>query len=193
VARRGPIGVALAGGVGRRIGGDKAIVELEGRPLLHYPLNVLRAVLDDVAVVAKPSTVLPGLDADIAIWLEAEEPRHPLAGIVHALRCARGRPVVVVAGDMPFVTRSLVASLARERARGAVAVVPRAAGELQPLCARYDPRALTALAAGDFAAPLRDVVAGLSPRIVEWPDDEPFFNVNHPEDILQAAALLDGR
>ena len=193
MARRGPIGVVLAGGAGRRIGGDKAIVELEGRPLLHYPLNVLRAVLDDVAVVAKPSTVLPGLDADIAIWLEAEEPRHPLAGIVHALRCARGRPVVVVAGDMPFVTRSLVASLARERARGAVAVVPRAAGRLQPLCARYDPRALTALAAGDFAAPLRDVVAGLSPRIVEWPDDEPFFNVNHPEDILQAAALLDGR
>ena len=193
MARRGPIGVVLAGGVGRRIGGDKAIVELEGRPLLHYPLNVLRAVLDDVAVVAKPSTVLPGLDADIAIWLEAEEPRHPLAGIVHALRCAGGRPVVVVAGDMPFVTRSLVASLARERARGAVAVVPRAAGRLQPLCARYDPRALTALAACYFTAPLRDVVAGLSPRIVEWPDDEPFFNVNHPEDILQAAALLDGR
>jgi molybdopterin-guanine dinucleotide biosynthesis protein A len=193
MARRGPIGVVLAGGVGRRIGGDKAIVELEGRPLLHYPLNVLRAVLDDVAVVAKPSTVLPGLDPDIAIWLEAEEPRHPLAGIVHALRCAGGRPVVVVAGDMPFVTRSLVAALARERARGAVAVVPRAAGRLQPLCARYDPRALTALAACDFTAPLRDVVAGLSPRIVEWPDDEPFFNVNHPEDILQAAALLDGR
>ena len=193
MARRGPIGVVLAGGAGRRIGGDKAIVELEGRPLLHYPLTVLRAVLDDVAVVAKPSTVLPALDADVAIWLEADEPRHPLAGIVHALRCAGGRPVVVVAGDMPFVTRSLVASLARERARGAVAVVPRASGRLQPLCARYDPRALTALAACDFTAPLRDVVAGLSPRIVEWPDDEPFFNVNHPEDILQAAALLDGR
>jgi molybdopterin-guanine dinucleotide biosynthesis protein A len=193
VGRRDPIGVVLAGGVGRRIGGDKAIVELEGRPLLHYPLNVLRAVLDDVAVVAKQSTVLPALDVEIAIWLEAEEPRHPLAGIVHALRCAGGRPVVVVAGDMPFVTRSLVAALARERARGAVAVVPRAAGRLQPLCARYDQRALMPLAGGDLTAPLEDVVAGLSPRVVEWPDDEPFFNVNHPEDILQAAALLSGR
>ena len=62
--------------------------------------------------------------------------------------------MVVVAGDMPFVTRSLVAALARERSRGAAAVVPRAAGRLQPLCARYDPRALTALAACDFTAPL---------------------------------------
>ena len=193
MARRGAIGVVLAGGDGRRIGGDKAMVELEGRPLLQYQLAVLRAVLEDVAVVAKQSTLLPPVDAEVAIWLEADEPRHPLAGVVHALRCARGRPVVVVAGDMPFVTRGLVAALARERARGAVAVVPRASGRLQPLCARYDPRALTALAACDFGAPVRDVVAALGPRIVEWPDDEPFFNVNHPEDILQAVALLSGR
>ena len=193
MARRSSIGAVLAGGGGRRIGGDKAMVELEGRPLLHYPLSVLRAVLDEVAVVAKQSTVLPSLDVEIAIWLEAEEPRHPLAGIMQALRCARGRPVVVVAGDMPFVTRGLVAALARERSRGAVAVVPRAAGRLQPLCARYEPRALTALADCDFASPARDVVAALDPRIVEWPDEEPFFTVNGPEDILQAAALLSGR
>ena len=193
MARRGAIGVVLAGGDGRRIGGDKAMVELEGRPLLLYPIAVLRAVFDEVAVVAKQSTILPPLDVEVAIWLEADEPRHPLAGVVHALRCARGRPVVVVAGDMPFVTRGLVAALARERARGAVAVVPRASGRLQPLCARYDPRALAALVACDFAAPVSDLVAALSPRIVEWPDDEPFFNVNHPEDILQASALLSGR
>ena len=192
MARRA-IGVVLAGGVGRRIGGDKAMVELEGRPLVLYPLAVLRAVLDEVVVVAKQSTILPPLDADVAIWLEADEPRHPLLGIVHALRCARRRPVIVVAGDMPFVTRGLVSALARERSHGAPAVVPRAAGRLQPLCARYDPRALTALAASDFDAPVTEVVAALNPRIVDWPDDEPFFNVNHPEDILQAAALLSGR
>jgi molybdenum cofactor guanylyltransferase len=169
------------------------MVELEGRALLHYPIAVLRAVLDEVAVVAKRSTTLPALDVEVAIWLEADEPRHPLAGVIHALRCARGRPVVVVAGDMPFVTRGLVTALARERARGAVAVVPRAGGHLQPLCARYEPGALTTLAAADLAAPLRDVIAGLTPRVLDWPDEEPFFTVNHPEDILQAAALLSGR
>jgi molybdopterin-guanine dinucleotide biosynthesis protein A len=193
MARRSCIGAVLAGGGGRRIGGDKAMVELEGRPLVHYPLNVLRAVLDEVAVVAKQSTVLPGLDVEVAIWLEPEEPRHPLAGVVHALRCARGQPVVVVAGDMPFVTRGLVAALARERSRGAAAVVPRAGGRLQPLCARYEPRALGALAGCDLTAPLSEVVGALNPRIVDWPDEEPFFTVNSPEDILQAAALLGGR
>jgi molybdenum cofactor guanylyltransferase len=193
MARRGSIGVALAGGGGRRIGGDKALVELEGRPLLHYPLNVLRAVVDEVAVVAKQSTALPGLDVEVALWLEAEEPRHPLMGVAHALRCAGGRPVVVVAGDMPFVTRGLVSALAGEKARGAAAVVPSTGGRLHPLCARYEPRALDTIAACDFASPVREIVGAMDLRILEWPDEEPFFIVDGPEDILQAAALLGGR
>ena len=129
----------------------------------------------------------------MAIWLEAEEPRHPVAGILQALRGARGRPVVVVAGDMPFVTAD---SSLRSRASARAArtrSVPRTDGRLQPLCARYEPRALSALAGCDFASPVRDVVGALDPRILEWPDEEPFFTVNGPEDILQAAALLSGR
>jgi molybdopterin-guanine dinucleotide biosynthesis protein A len=191
--KRGPIGVVLAGGIGRRIGGDKATVELEGRPLLLYPLATMRAAFEDVAVVAKHSTLLPSLDAEVGIWLESEEHHHPLVGVLHALRCARGRPVVVVAADMPFVTRALVTALAHERARGAPAIVPRAAGALQPLCARYDPPALAALTGFDPAARAQEVVAALGPKILTWPDDEPFFNVNAPEDLLQAAALLGAR
>jgi molybdenum cofactor guanylyltransferase len=193
MARRGAIGALLAGGDGRRIGGDKATIELAGRPLLLYPLAVVRATLDEVAVVAKTFSVLPPLDADVTIWLEPDAPRHPLAGVVHALMRARGRPVIVVAGDMPFVTRALVTALARERTRGAPAVVPRAAGSLRPLCARYEQSALAALTAFDPAAPAEETVAALRPRILDWPEEEPFFKVNRPEDLLQAAALLDTR
>ena len=60
MARRSCIGAVLAGGGGRRIGGDKAMVELEGRPLLHYPLSVLRAVLDEAALaLARRVALLP--------------------------------------------------------------------------------------------------------------------------------------
>lgn len=193
MAKRGAIGAVLAGGDGRRIGGDKAVVELDGRPLLHYPLAVVRAALGNVAVVAKSATSLPPLDSGVAIWLEPDEPRHPLAGILHALVRAGGRSVVIVAGDMPFVTRDLVAALARERARGACAVVPRVAGRLQPLCARYEPAALAALTAFDPGADMVETIDALSPKIIDWPDEEPFFKVGGPEDLLQAAALLDSR
>ncbi|MEA2256029.1 MAG: molybdenum cofactor guanylyltransferase [Solirubrobacteraceae bacterium] len=189
VGRRA-IGAVLAGGEGRRIGGDKAIVELDGRPLLQYPVSAMRAAVGEVAVVAKRATALPHLEDDVPIWLEDDEPQHPLTGIVRALHGAEPRAVIVVAGDMPLLTRELLEALLRERARGAAAVVPFAAGRLQPLCARYEPAALAALADFDPGASVSEAVDALRPRILDWPDAEPFLNVNRPEDLLHASALL---
>lgn len=189
---KAPIGIVLAGGRGRRIGGAKATVELHGRPLLSYPVGALRAALGEVAIVAKAETELPSLPG-VAIWIEPDEPRHPLAGIVHALLVAGGRPVVVAAGDLPFVTPELVVDLACADAGGRPAVVPRAGGRLQPLLARYDAAAAAllerALATADGT--LTAAVEALGPAVVELDDETPFFNVNLPEDLLTAAALMD--
>lgn len=200
---RDPIGVVLAGGAGRRIGGAKAVVELHGVPLLRYPVRALQAVLAEVAVVAKAGSELPPLPG-VPIWVEPAEPCHPLAGIVHALEGAGAtagldgvaREVLVSAGDLPFVTPDLVELLAHAPAGGAPAVVPRASGRLQPLLARYAPAAHAPLAAAlarDPLPSLGEAVAALGPRVLEVADDDalPFFNVNVPEDLLTAAALLD--
>lgn len=186
----GPIGVVLAGGAGRRIGGDKAVVGLAGRPLLDYPLQALRRAVGEVAVVAKHETVLPALEGDVVVWLEPDEPRHPLIGVVQALRNAQGRAVIVVAADMPLVTSELLAALVRAPVGGARALIPRGGGRLQPLCARYEPEALGALTGFDPSQPAREIVLALGPAILEWPDDQAFFNVNAPEDVLTAAGLL---
>jgi molybdopterin-guanine dinucleotide biosynthesis protein A len=198
---RDPIGVVLAGGVGRRIGGGKAVVELHGTPLIRYPLRALQAVLAEVVVVAKQRTPLPPLPG-VPIWIEPAEPRHPLAGIVHALEAAGAasgvpgiaRELLVSAGDLPFLAPELVERLAHLDAGGAPAVVPRAGGRLQPLLARYGPGAYASLAAALRQDPLPSVteaVAALEPRILELEDMQPFFNVNAPEDLLTAAGLLD--
>lgn len=198
---RDPIGVVLAGGAGRRIGGGKAIVELRGTPLVAYPLRALQAVIAEVVVVAKQGTELPPLPG-VPIWIEPAEPRHPLAGIVHALEGAGAtagldglaRDVVVCAGDLPFVSPELVELLVHADAAGAPAVVPRAGGRLQPLLARYGPAAHAPLAAAlvrDPLPPLTDAVAALGPRVLELDDELPFFNVNAPEDLLTAHGLID--
>ena len=194
---RDPIGVVLAGGAGRRIGGAKAIVELRGTPLVEYPLRALQAVLAEVVVVAKRGTALPPLPG-VPIWIEPAEPRHPLAGIVHALEGAGaavgGREILVSAGDLPFVGPDLVERLAHADAQGAPAVVPRADGRLPPLLARDAPAAYAPLAAALREAPLpsvTDAVLALRPRLLELDDAQAFFNVNAPEDLLTAAGLLD--
>jgi molybdopterin-guanine dinucleotide biosynthesis protein A len=191
-----PIGAVLAGGLGRRIGGSKATVLLAGRPLIAYPIAALTAVLGEIAVVAKPDTELPSLPG-VTVWIEPAEPRHPLVGIVQALALAEGRPVLVCAGDLPFVTPALVSRIARADPGGAPAVVPRCLDRLEPLLALYLPEAARLLAAAveRGSAPLREVVGSIGPRLLdlEAVDADALFNVNAPEDLLHAAALLDRR
>jgi molybdopterin-guanine dinucleotide biosynthesis protein A len=216
--RRQPVGAVLAGGRGQRIGGDKAIVSLAGRPLLSYPVRAMLGALDQVVVVAKPSTLLPAL-GDVAVWQEPEHPSHPLVGIAEALRRAAGGWVLVCAGDMPFVPVPLLASLAslavtasmasaavrgpdadpgldsdvgRASASAPAFVAASASGALQPLLGCYGPSCLAPLAAAarEAVAPARAVVEALGPLVVPVTDPRALFNVNSAEDLREAEALL---
>jgi molybdopterin-guanine dinucleotide biosynthesis protein A len=187
-----PVGVVLAGGLGRRLGGDKAIVELEGRALVLYPLEALHEVCDDVAVVAKRDTMLPPLRGVADLWIEPDEPRHPLAGVGHALRLAVGRPVLVVAVDLPLMDAATLRAIAGTDPAGAAVVAPRVHGRLQPLCALYTQAAMAGLATFDPAARATDVIEAIGVREVEVEDPTAFLNVNRPEDLLQASVLVKG-
>ncbi|MDQ6779295.1 MAG: NTP transferase domain-containing protein [Actinomycetota bacterium] len=190
-----PIGVILAGGRGRRLGGAKAQVELRGRPLICYPLRALREALAEVVIVAKADTRLPRGLGDVAVSVEPADPRHPLTGIVHALGLGAGRAVLVCAADMPFVSPALVTRIAGTDPAGAPAVVPICGGELQPLLALYLPAAAAAFDddAAEAGRPLRRVVAAIGPRLLEIEDGyrRAFFNINTREDLERAAAILD--
>lgn len=186
-----PVGAILAGGAGTRIGGAKATVELGGRPLLSYPLGALRSTLGEVVVVAKADTRLPDV-GDAEVWIEPDEPRHPLTGILHALDRAGGRPVLVCAADMPFVTGRAVELLLDAHEEHCRAVVPVCEGASQPLLALYGPLAADGLAmrAGAAGISLRDAVSAISPRLIEAPWPEVFFNVNDESDLGRAEQRL---
>jgi molybdopterin-guanine dinucleotide biosynthesis protein A len=192
--RRDPIGVILAGGQGRRIGGSKAIVNLRGRPLISYPLEAMWRALGSVAIVAKIDTELPSL-AGVSVWIEPDEPRHPLLGVVHALGLADGRPVMVCAVDLPFVTSGLIRRISETECGAAAAVIPTAGGRSQPLLGCYQPAALEPLtvALQSTDVPMREAVAALDPLAFPVEDPEALFNVNSPDDLLQATAMLDRR
>jgi molybdenum cofactor guanylyltransferase len=187
---RQPVGVILAGGRGRRLGGDKALVSLAGRPLIVRPLAAMRAVLTDVAVIAKPDTALPDLGG-IPVWSEPAEPSHPLVGIVHALRLAGGRAVLVCAADLPFVTPATLRALAGADAGAAPAVIAAVDGVTQPLLGRYEPgcAALLEPIARDGRVAMRAVVGALGAREFEL-DALELFNVNTPEDLRRAEARV---
>lgn len=194
------VGAVLAGGRGSRLDGDKATVELAGRPLISYPLAAMAAAGLEAVVIAKPDTRLPPLEVEIV--REPATPTHPLAGIVAALRHA-GRPVVVLACDMPLASPSLLAALAdlgpdRLDVGDAPLVVPAPGGAPEPLQARWSPALLPRLeAALADEEPLRLIVASLSPRLLDDAElarfGDPatmFANVNDSADLRRSAAIL---
>ena len=178
----------LAGGAGRRIGGDKCTVELAGRPLVLYPVAALRQVCEQVVVVAKRETKLPQLAGEAEVWIEPDEPQHPLAGIVHALRTASARKLLVLACDMPLVPEELLRRLVRS-AKGAGAVA-RCDGIVEPLCACYTRQALPVLSTFDRDERAVDVTDRLGVTYVDWEGADAVLSVNAPEDLIRAQALL---
>ena len=171
----------------------KATAQLAGRPLISRPLAALRQAGLDPIVVAKPGTELPPLE--VRVLREPPEPRHPLAGIVAALRDLDG-PVLACACDLPFVTPELASHVAATEGR---LVVPFAAGRLQPLFARYEPELIPRLE--DALADDRAVTAtvqALEPIVLSEAELERFgdpahlfANVNTPAE-LEAVSAGDG-
>jgi molybdopterin-guanine dinucleotide biosynthesis protein A len=186
----------LAGGAGSRLGGAKAAAELAGRALVEYPLAALAAAGVEAVVVAKGGTELPALA--VPVLGEPDEPRHPLLGIVTALRHAGGRPVLAVACDLPLVTPPLLEALATAPEP---LVLAAPGGEPQPLLGRYAPALLPALeVALSRQEPLRRTVAALNPRLFADADlarfgdpAELLLNVNDRSDLARAGAILGAR
>jgi molybdopterin-guanine dinucleotide biosynthesis protein A len=192
-SEEGPVGAVLAGGAGRRIGGAKAMLELAGRPLISYPLEAVAEAGLEPVVVAKRDSQLPPLDCPLIH--EPDRPRHPLCGVLAALRHADGRPVVIVGCDMPFASARLLAWLGATSER---LVVPSVHNRLQPLLARYGSELAPDLerALADAQA-MQCTVESLRPRVVTEAELAGFgkprqlcFNVNTPADLEEALRLL---
>lgn len=185
------VGAVLAGGASRRMGRPKPMVELAGRPLISYPIAAIEAAGLEAIVVAKPSSQLPGIGCRLVE--ERNRSRHPLIGVITALREAGG-PVVVVPCDMPFVTGSLLSHLASIDSPLAIC---EAADRLHPLLGRFDPTLMDRLeVAYQRGDSVTQTVRALRPRIVGEDELRRFgspeqlcANVNTEGDVTAAETL----
>lgn len=127
-------GVVLAGGQSRRLGTDKAFIEVEGVPMIRRVLEALRACCADVVIVAKVPVHYRDLDA--RLMADAWPVQAPLAGVCSGLRAVRTPWAFVAACDLPFLSPDAVRLLAR-LAAGSDAAVPQIDGRWHPLHAVY--------------------------------------------------------
>ena len=123
----------MAGGKSRRMGQDKAWIELDGEPLIKRVADVLAQVADEVIVVAND----PKYET---LGLRVVHDRFPeggaLGGIATGVSAATHDRVLVAACDMPFLSVEVWRVLLDHRYEADV-VIPKIAGELETLHALY--------------------------------------------------------
>ena len=190
-------GVILAGGRARRLGGvNKALLDVAGSTNIARVLATLRPLCGDLVLVANDAILsrFPGL----RLVLDSDPHAGVLPALAQGLDAADGILAIVVACDMPFLNRSLLAEELR-RAAAVDVVIPVIDRRPEPMHAVY--RCATALEAirAALAAGERRMTSCLDrlrvDRVEEAeirrfdPEQRSFFNVNTPEDLERARAL----
>ncbi|MCH7923060.1 MAG: molybdenum cofactor guanylyltransferase [Nitrospinae bacterium] len=188
-------GAILAGGESKRMGLNKAFVEVGGIPIIERALKVLQGLFDEVFIVAtRPE---PYAHLGFPVHTDLLPGNDSLGGLHAALSYSSGEACFLCACDMPFLNPRLIRYLA-ELASGADAVVPKSPDGLQPLHSVYTKNCLPAIEEGIAAGRLKlaDLVSRINVRMVEGaeltdldPEWRSFFNINRMDDLEEANIL----
>ncbi len=198
-AKSRPFSLAIiAGGQSRRMGRDKAFVQLGGKALIEH-------VIERSAELGQEETLL--------IANRPEEYRHlglpmfgdilpgagALGGIYTALARARGEAALVLACDMPFVNPDLLRFMVSRLDKETDIVVPRVAGYPQGMHALYRKTCLPAIK-GQLSAKRLKIIRFYDQMRVSYLDEadcapyDPaglsFTNLNTPAELERARQCL---
>lgn len=195
-----PIALILAGGLGRRMGArthgapEKPLVLLEGEPLVAHVIARLRPQVGAIWLNVN------GAEDDYAAFgcplvpdTIAGRPG-PLAGVLAGLdrlaAAAPDRSLLTVPADTPFLPPDLARRLAKRQAETGAVVCAGSGGQRHPVVALWPLSARAALRDSLEETRLKvglllDHLGAVTEPWEGGPND-PFFNVNTPEDLATA-------
>jgi molybdopterin-guanine dinucleotide biosynthesis protein A len=196
-----PLGLVLAGGLARRMGGgDKARIRIGGKTILERVLARLAPQCSAIIINANGD---PARFADTGLPVVADSVPDfagPLAGILAGLDWAAAHTpdiadVVSVPGDCPFLPGDLVARLSAARqAAGAPLACARSGDWRHPVAGLWRVALRDDLRKALVEENLHKIetwTARHGVAIADWPDKpiDPFFNVNTPADAAEAERI----
>jgi molybdopterin-guanine dinucleotide biosynthesis protein A len=184
--------VVIAGGQSRRIGVDKAFVEIGGRYLIERVLDVIVPLFSHIFINSNMSIAYQELG--FPVITDIERNKGALGGIYTGLAHAKTEYVFCVACDMPLLNQDLIRHMT-ENVNGFDALIPKTPDGFHPLHAIYSKCCMTGIEELLQQNTLK--ISKLFPKIRSRhmteeqiahfdPNFESFLNVNTWQDVERA-------
>jgi molybdopterin-guanine dinucleotide biosynthesis protein A len=132
-------GYILAGGISSRMGTDKGMMLLNGKPMVEHVIEQLKPAVDKVVIISNNPEyeklgleVIPDLIKDIG----------PAGGIYTALKYSDTNYNFMVSCDMPFITPEAVKFMVQKAIESQI-IVPVSKGQMEPMFGVYSKDCLT--------------------------------------------------
>jgi molybdenum cofactor guanylyltransferase len=127
-------GVILAGGKSSRMGKDKALIDIHGKPIIRHVIETMKQIFDRVIIIANDQRLyrLFGLEVFSDIYVDCG----PLGGIHSAFFHTFSDKLFIIACDTPDVSPDLIRYVCDFHS-SSIAKVPFAEGTLHPLIGMY--------------------------------------------------------
>ncbi len=188
-------GIILAGGENKRMGVDKAFLEVAGSPIIEHVLRAFGSIVHRIIIVTNSPERYLAYEARVVT--DRLDQRGPLTGIYSGLSISESEYNIVVACDMPFLNAGLLAYL-MELAPGYDAVVPAFEGRAEPLHAVYSKGLLPVIEKRirEDDRRLQGIFGRANVRYVTEkeisrfdPERRSFINLNTPQQYKEATCL----
>ncbi len=127
-------GIILAGGKSTRMGKDKGMALLNGKPLVAYAIETLKAICDNIIISANSSDYKQfGYPVQADLFPNCG----PIGGIYSGLMCSKTDRNLVLSCDIPLVSKELLTYIIDHSDKNKICVPVHDKEYLEPLCACY--------------------------------------------------------
>ncbi len=178
-------GIILAGGQSSRMGQDKALMEIDGIPMIQRIASVLKEFTDEIIIASNNTIHHQYGDSGIS---DNFPHAGPMAGIETGLQIARNNSSIVVSCDTPFITATILESLVAEKDHDAI--IARCNGRIHPLVGIYRDSSLETIQShlSTKRLKMQDLLHSLNTKFIDFPNsmEEAFNNINTKEEWKQA-------
>jgi molybdopterin-guanine dinucleotide biosynthesis protein A len=190
--------IILAGGASRRMGQDKALMQVEGIRLFDYVYGTCRGLFSEIIIVTNQPHQF--IEYRTPVVVDEIPGAGSLGGLYTGLKRADNEYSFCAACDMPFLNPELISYLIEQKDKSDV-VIPKTGKGLEPLHAVYSKRCIEpmkkCIERGDLKIPnffpeVRVTYCGEEEIKKVDPTLISFMNVNTKEDLFRIQRILKG-